>query len=107
MSEPAPPTHRALKGGGVAVVALIANTLVLAAATRALRLGIKIIRGLHRGHTRAIIAAAFVVTLLLLQFDPPHGQPELVASMRTLSIAVLAFYFGSQTSPRDKQPGGQ
>jgi hypothetical protein len=56
---------------------------------------------LHRGHTRALIAVSFVVTLILLQFNPPHGQAELVASMRTLSVAVIAFYFGSRTAPRE------
>jgi hypothetical protein len=65
-----------------------------------------VVRGLHRGHTRAIVASAFVVTLLLLQFMPPHGQSELVASMRTLSVAVLAFYFGSRTAPRKDKQGG-
>jgi len=66
-----------------------------------------VVRGLHRGHTRAIVAAAFVVTLILLQFNPPHDKSELVASMRTLSVAVLAFYFGSRTAPRENSRGDQ
>jgi len=60
---------------------------------------------LHRGHARVIIAASFIVTLILLQFDTPHHKSELVASMRTLSVAVLAFYFGSRTSPRRDDQG--
>src|SRR5262245_51277514 len=38
------------------------------------------IKALHRGHARALVAAAFVATLILLQFNPPHGKAELVAS---------------------------
>jgi hypothetical protein len=62
---------------------------------------------IHRGHTRAVIAGVFVVTLILLQFKAPAGREQLVASVRTLSVAVLAFYFGSQTLKGASRGGGQ
>lgn len=55
---------------------------------------------IHRGHARALIAGVFVVTLILLQFKSPSDHVELVASVKTLSIAVIAFYFGSRTAER-------
>ena len=55
---------------------------------------------IHRGHARALIAGVFVVTLILLQFKSPSDHVELVASIKTLSIAVIAFYFGSRTAER-------
>ncbi len=65
------------------------------------------IAAIHRGHTRGLIAAIFVVTLILLLFHSPgQDKKELVAAMRTLSVAVLAFYFGSRTAER-RTPGSR
>jgi hypothetical protein len=43
---------------------------------------------------RGFVALILVIVLLLLVIEPPSGKPELVASSKTLAIAVIAFYFG-------------
>lgn len=44
---------------------------------------------------RGFIAAMLVVVLIWLVVDAPDGaDPAVVASIKTLAIAVIAFYFG-------------
>src|SRR4051794_3337214 len=43
---------------------------------------------------RAFLALWLVIVLLLLVLVPPSGRDDLVASSKTLAIAVIAFYFG-------------
>jgi hypothetical protein len=44
---------------------------------------------------RATLAAILVGLLIVMQFAHPHHAPDaVVASARTLAIAVVAFYFG-------------
>ena len=43
---------------------------------------------------RAFIALVLIGMLIALQFEAPGDKTGLVASARTLAIAVVAFYFG-------------
>ena len=43
---------------------------------------------------RGVLALMLVIVLLLLVITPPSGKEGLVASSKTLAIAVIAFYFG-------------
>jgi hypothetical protein len=43
---------------------------------------------------RGFVALVLVLVLLALVLIPPDGRDELVASSKTLAIAVIAFYFG-------------
>lgn len=58
-----------------------------------------------RGATRGIVALALLGTIVAINVDEPRGMsPEVLASVRTLAIAVAAFYFGSRLR-RDEQDG--
>lgn len=43
---------------------------------------------------RAFLTLVLVGVLIAVQFEAPSHKPGLAASVRTLAIAVVAFYFG-------------
>jgi hypothetical protein len=53
---------------------------------------------------RAFLALVLVGVLIALQFRAPGDKTGLVASARTLAIAVVAFYFGLHNQIPTKKP---
>jgi hypothetical protein len=54
---------------------------------------------------RGLIALVLVGILLALTFHKPSGAGDLVASSKTLAIAVLGFYFGLHKGTGDTAAG--